>query len=141
MRIFLIGLPLLFSFGAPCQVKKLDVETTIQNVTVFSSGARVERTAFCEHTGRPCSNFFCWSQQSIRSADGAINGGCWYYVAFCKYKQGFPTERKIEQQEQDFINKTNTLKDKIDLDQKQLDVCKNEEAMLVKKRPLVVSRA
>ncbi len=136
MRIFLIGLPLLFWFGAPCQVKKLDVETTIQNVTVFSSGARVERTASVNiPAGRAAISFAGLSnqldQQTVQlMADAGIT------LLSVNTSKDFLTERKIEQQEQDFINKTNTLKDKIDLDQKQLDVCKNEEAMLVKNQAI-----
>jgi hypothetical protein len=36
---------LLLSFFADSQVKKLNAETTIQQVTIFSSGARVSRLA------------------------------------------------------------------------------------------------
>ena len=48
----------------------------------------------------------------------------------------FLTERKIEQQEREFIDRTNALKDKSDLDQKLLEVCKNEEAMLIKNQAI-----
>ena len=45
MRNILIVFTLLFSVSADAQVKKLNAETTIRNVTIFSSGARVERSS------------------------------------------------------------------------------------------------
>lgn len=45
MRIALIFLMLLLNFAAFAQLKKIQAETAIQNVTVFSSGARIERSA------------------------------------------------------------------------------------------------
>ena len=45
MRVILFILTLLFSVSAGAQVKKVNAETTINNVTIFSSGARVERSS------------------------------------------------------------------------------------------------
>ena len=48
----------------------------------------------------------------------------------------FVTERKVAEQEQEYIDRINALKDKLDLDQKQMDVYKNEEAMLIKNQAI-----
>jgi hypothetical protein len=45
MRTILTVLTLVLYFAGHSQVKKINAETSIQNVTIFSSGARVQRTA------------------------------------------------------------------------------------------------
>jgi hypothetical protein len=52
MRVTLIILALLFFISSSAQVKKLLAETDIRNVTVFSSGARVERAQVNIQAGR-----------------------------------------------------------------------------------------
>jgi Domain of unknown function (DUF4139)/N-terminal domain of unknown function (DUF4140) len=136
MRIFLMGLPLFFYSVGQSQVKKLDAETTIRNVTIFSSGARVERSASLNiQSGRSEICFAGLSnqldQQTVQlKADADIT------LLSVQTSKDFLTQRKIEQQERDFIDQMNTLKDKFDLDQKFLEICKNEEVMLTKNQSI-----
>ncbi len=136
MRISLIGFTMLFSFSGNAQVKKLDAATNIQNVTIFSSGARVERSASVNiQTGRSEITFAGLSnqleQQTVQlKADANIT------LLSVQSAKDFLTERKIEQEERSFIEKVNTLKDKADLDTRLLDVYKNEEAMLIKNQSI-----
>lgn len=136
MRITLIGFTMFFSFAGNAQVKKLDAATTIQNVTIFSSGARVERSAAVNiQTGRSEITFAGLSnqleQQTVQlKADANIT------LLSVQSAKDFLTERKIEQEERSFIEKVNTLKDKSDLDTRLLDVYKNEEAMLIKNQSI-----
>ena len=136
MRIILTGLLLFFYFVPYCQVKNLNAETTIQNVTIFSSGARVERSAVVNiPSGRSVISFGGLSnqldQQTVQlKADANIT------LLSVQTSKDFLSGRKIEQQEREFIEKANALKDKIDLDQKLLEVCKNEEAMLIRNQAI-----
>lgn len=136
MRIILTVSTLFFYFASQSQVKKINAETTIQNVTIFSSGARVERTAAVNvASGRSEISFAGLSnqldQQAVQlKADANIT------LLSVQTTRDFLTERKIEQQEREFIDRTNALKDKFDLDQKLLEVCKNEEAMLIKNQAI-----
>jgi hypothetical protein len=136
MRITLIGFIILFSLTCFSQVKKLNAETTIQNVTIFSSGARVERSASVNiQSGRSEISFAGLSnqldQQTVQlKADANIT------LLSVQSTKDFLTERKIEQEERSFIERANALKDKFDLDAKLLDVYKNEEAMLIKNQAI-----
>lgn len=142
MRIILIALPLAFSLSAAAQPstaaqpKKLTAETAIQTVTIFSSGARVERNAsIAIQSGRSEISFPGLSNQLDQStvqlkADADIT------LLSVQATRDFLTERKIDQQEQDLIDHTAALKERLDLDQKLADVNKNEETMLVKNQEI-----
>jgi hypothetical protein len=132
MRITLIMFTLLLSFFADSQVKKLNAETTIQQVTIFSSGARVSRLAKVTlAAGRTEVDFPELSnqldQQTVQlKADADI------VLLSVQTTRDYLTARKIEQEEKDLIEHSNVFKDKLDMDSRLLDVNKNEEAMLIK---------
>ena len=136
MRIILPVVFTLFFITTYAQVKKVTAETTIQNVTIFSAGARVERTSTVSILpGRSEITFSGLSnqleQQSVQlQADANIT------LLSVQSTKDFLSVRKIEQEEKSFIERTNTLKDKLDLDVKLLDVYKNEEAMLIKNQAI-----
>jgi uncharacterized protein (TIGR02231 family) len=136
MRIILLPLPFFLFFGANGQPKRLNAETVIRTVTIFSAGARVERSAAVTlPTGRSEVSFPGLSnqldQQTIQvKADANIT------LLSVQVTKDFLTERRIDQQEQDLIDRTAVLKDKLNADQKLADVCKNEEAMLVKNQSI-----
>jgi conserved hypothetical protein len=123
---------LLANSAATSQIKKVTAETAIQNVTVFSSGARVERTSNVSILpGRSEITFAGLSnqldQQSVQlQADANI------ILLSVQATRDFFSERKIEQEEKNFLERSTSLKDKFDFDVKLLDVYKNEEAMLIK---------
>lgn len=136
MRIIIAVFLLAPYCTANAQLKKLTAETSIQNVTIFSSGARVERTATVNlPIGRSQISFGGLSnqldQQTVQlKAEANIT------LLSVQTTRDFLTERKIEDEEKDFISRINTLKDKFDLEQKLLDVYKNEEAMLIKNQSI-----
>lgn len=136
MRILFIGLTLFFFYNAQSQIKKLNAETVIQDVTIFSSGARVERSASVNiQSGRSEISFAGLSnqldQQTVQlKADASI------LLLSVQTMKDFVTERKVAEQEQEYINHVNILKDKLEFDQKQMDVYKNEEAMLIKNQAI-----
>ncbi|MDP9042941.1 MAG: mucoidy inhibitor MuiA family protein, partial [Bacteroidota bacterium] len=136
MRIFLFSLMLLSSFPSNSQVRKLDAETTIQQVTIFSSGARIERTASVNiQSGRSEISFGGLSNQldlqTVQlKADANIT------LLSVQASRDYLTQRKIEKQEQEYIDHIKALKEKIDMDQKMLEVYKNEETMLIKNQAI-----
>jgi hypothetical protein len=136
MRISLFVIALTMSLISEAQVRKLTAETTIQNVTIFSSGARVQRSAAVNIlAGRTEISFEGLSnqldQQTVQlKADADIT------LLSVQSTRDFLTERKIDQEEKNFIEHSVALKDKLDLDTKLLDVYKNEEAMLMKNQAI-----
>jgi hypothetical protein len=136
MRITIFVLTLLFYSTSYSQLKKLNAETTIQQVTLFSSGARVTRSAAVSlQPGRTEISFAGLSnqldQQTVQlKADANI------VLLSVQSTKDYLSVRKIEQEERNLIEQSNALKDKSDLDTKLLEVYKNEEAMLIKNQAI-----
>jgi hypothetical protein len=136
MRITFFVLAMLFYYNAFSQVKKLIAETTIQNVTIFSSGARVERSSSVSiQAGRSEISFAGLSnqldEQTVQlKADANIT------LLSVQSTKDFLSARKIEQEEKNLTDQSNAYKDKLDMDTKLLDVYKNEEAMLIKNQAI-----
>jgi hypothetical protein len=136
MRTILSGFALFFYFSVTGQIKKVTTETAIRNVTIFSSGARVERSATVNiGPGRSEISFSGLSNQ-LEPQTVQLKADANVTLLSVQTSRDFLTARKIEQQEMEFIGRTNALKDKSDLDQKLLEVCKNEEAMLIKNQAI-----
>ena len=136
MRLTLMSLSfMLFSF-VQGQVRKLSAETNIQNVTIFTSGARVERTATVNlPEGRTELSFAGLSnqldQQTVQlKADANIT------LLAVQTTKDFLTERKVAAMEQDFIDHINAVKDKLELDQKTMEVIRNEKEILQKNQSI-----
>jgi len=123
---------LLINTTAKSQAKKIAAETFIQNVTIFSSGARVERvSSVAIPSGRSEISFSGLSnqldQQSVQlKADVDIT------LLSVQATKDFLSARKIDEEEKSFIDRNNTLQEKLDLDNKLMEVYKNEETMLIK---------
>ena len=136
MRINLFVLTLMSCSAVNAQVKKMSAETLIQQVTVFSSGARIERSASVAlQPGRSEISFYGLSNQLDRQtlqlkADADIT------LLSVQSVRDFLSERKIEQEERNFIDRINLLKDKLDLDNRLMDVCKNEESVLARNQAI-----
>ena len=136
MRINFFVLTLLFYYNAFSQVKKLNAETSIQNVTIFSAGARVERSSSVSlQPGRSEISFAGLSNQLDQEtvqlkADANIT------LLSVQSTKDYLTARKIEQEEKNLADQSGAFKDKFDLDTRLLDVFKNEEAMLVKNQAI-----
>jgi hypothetical protein len=136
MRISLFVILLFLSLISVSQVKKLTAETTIQNVTIFSSGARVQRTSAVNIlTGRTEISFEGLSNQ-LDPETVQLKADADITLLSVQSTRDFLTERKIDQEEKNFIERSASLKDKLDLDTKLLDVYKNEEAMLIKNQAI-----
>lgn len=118
------------------QIKKLSAETTVQNVVIFSSGARVERSSIVNLLpGRTEVSFSGLSnqleQQSVQlKADATIT------LLSVQTTRDFLSQRKIEQDERSYLDRISNLNEKIQMDAKLLDVYKNEEAMLIKNQSI-----
>ena len=136
MRIALSVVFLFICFTCFSQSRKLNAETIIQNVTIFSSGARVERSSSVSlQSGRTEISFAGLSnqldQQTVQlKADANIT------LLSVQSTRDYLSARKIEQDEKNLIEQSNSYKDKFDLDSKLLEVYKNEEDMLIKNQAI-----
>ena len=118
------------------QPKHITAESAIQNVTVFTAGAQIQRTAtVLVQPGRSEVVFSGLSnqleQQSLQlKADAAIT------LLSVQTTRDFQTQRTIEQQEKNLLLRSYELKDRLESDAKLLDVYKAEEAMLIKNQTI-----
>jgi hypothetical protein len=136
MRITFFVLALLFHYNAFSQVKKLNAETAIQNVTIFSSGARVERSSSVSiQTGRSEISFAGLSNQ-LDEQTVQLKADANIILLSVQSTKDFLSARKIEQEEKNLTDQSYAYKDKLDMDTKLLDVYKNEEAMLIKNQAI-----
>lgn len=125
-----------FSLLLAAQVRKAPAESAIQQVTIFSSGAQVQRTAsVAVLTGRSEVVFAGLSNQmdpqSVQlKADANIT------LLSVQATKDFFGERKVEQEEKSLLEKSAALKNKIDLDNRLLEVYRQEEAMVVKNQSI-----
>src|SRR6185312_8581731 len=132
MRNFVL-VPMLFLYQiATCQIKKIPAETTVQNVTIFSSGARVDRTSSVSISPGRSEITFSGLSNQLDQKSVQLNADADITLLSVQASKDFLSERKIDDEEKNFIEKTKTLKDKLDLDNKLLEVYKSEEDMLKK---------
>jgi hypothetical protein len=132
MRMKFLLFSLLVSASAFCQTRKINAESVIQNVTVFPSGARVERSSTVSiPIGRTEISFTGLSNQ-LEQQTVQLKADANLTLLSVQSNKDFLSARKIDQEERSFIEQTDILKDKLEQDIKLLDVYKNEEAMLLK---------
>ncbi len=136
MRILPVVLSLLIFSPAFSQLRKINAETTIRSVTIFTSGARVERSATVNlQNGRTEISFAGLSNQ-LEQQTVQLKAEANITLLSVQSAKDYLTARKIEQEEKNLIELINTYKDKLDLDTKLLDVYRNEETMLIKNQAI-----
>ena len=118
----------------PCkaQVRKVNAETTIRNVVIFSSGARVERSASVTLLPGRTEIAFPGLSNQLDQQSVQLQSDANVTLLSVQTTKDFLHARKIEQEEASFINRSAVVKDKLDVDLKLLEVFKNEESMLNK---------
>jgi hypothetical protein len=122
-----------YSFSQP---KRVTAETSINEVTVFSSGAQIQRNVTV--TIQPGRSEIVFSglsnqlqQQSVQlKADANIT-----LLSVQAIKDYF-SQRKIEQEERTLVDRRAELNDKVAVDASMLQVYKNEEQMLIKNQQI-----
>jgi hypothetical protein len=132
MRVLLFVTTLLISISAAAQPRTLNAETTIDNVTIFSSGARVERSAAVNILAGRTEISFAGLSNQLEQQTVQLKADANITMLSIQSNKDYLSVRKIDQEEKNLIELSNAAKDKLDQDAKLLDVFKNEEAMLIK---------
>lgn len=133
-----VCLVLFFTICYPCfsQTRKVNAESSIQEVTIFSSGAQIHRNATVAiQPGRSEIVFSGLSnqlqQQSVQlKADANIT------LLSVQAVKDYFGQRKIEQDERNLLDRKTELTEKYENDSKMLQVYKNEEQMLIKNQQI-----
>src|SRR5690606_22640623 len=108
------------------------IEPSLQNVHIFTSGARVERTVSVPLLpGRSEINFQGLSNQ-LDQQSVQLKANANITLLSVQTTKDFVSARKVEDEEKEFITNIQSLQNKLDLDRKLLQVSKREEEMLTK---------
>jgi hypothetical protein len=125
-----------FAQSLYAQPKQLTAETSIQNVTVFTSGAQILRTAtVAVLPGRSAIVFEGLSNQ-LEQQSLQVKGDAAITLLSVQATRDFLTQRTVEQQEKALLERSHDLQDRLDAGTKLLEVYKAEEAMLIKNQAI-----
>lgn len=136
MRLSCLILLMAFSATAFPQLKKVSTESLVQGVTIFSSGAQVQRTATVNvSTGRTEITFTGLSnqldQQRVQlKADANIT------LLSVQTVKDFFSQRRIDDEERLLRDRRLSIQERIEGDERQLAVYKREEEMLLKNQSI-----
>jgi hypothetical protein len=132
MRSYCLLILLLVSGFSYCQVRKVNAESIVQNVTVFTSGAQITRVANVSVVPGRSEIVFTGLSNQLEQQSLQLKADANITLLSVQTTKDFFNQRKIEQDEKELLEKLADVNERNQLDSKLLEVYKNEEAMLVK---------
>lgn len=132
MRIIITLILLIIAGNGLGQVKKINTTSTISDVTVFSSGARVTRTSSVSILPGRTEIIFKGLSNQLDRQSVQLKANENITLLSVQATRDFITERKLDTDEKQFNIKMGALQDTVALDKKMLEVYQNEENMLIK---------
>ncbi len=132
--ILLIPFLLLFTY-VPAQ-KKITAESSIGEVTVFSSGAQVQRLAEVLVPAGRSEIIFSGLSNQLQQQSVQLKADAGITLLSVQAQKDFFSQRKIEQDERALLDRMGELKEKNENDNSLLLVYKNEEQMLIKNQSI-----
>lgn len=136
MRIFYLCLLFFSSFLSFSQARKINAESAIQNVTVFTSGAQIDRVANVSVLPGRTEIVFNGLSNQLEQQSLQLKADANITLLSVQTGKDYFSQRKIEQEEKDLLQRQANLTDKNDMDIKLLEVFKNEEGMLIKNQEI-----
>lgn len=136
MRLFLIIFLLLVQAFVHAQIKRINAETSIQMVTVFSSGAQIQHSAAVAVSPGRTEIVFPGLSNQLDQQGLQLKADANITLLSVQTEKDFFSRRKIETEETNLIDRVNNLLLKIENDQKLLLVYKNEEEMVIKNQAI-----
>jgi hypothetical protein len=136
MRIFYLCLLFFSPFLSFSQARKINTESAIQNVTVFTSGAQINRVANVSVLPGRTEIVFNGLSNQLEQQSLQLKADANITLLSVQTGKDYFSQRKIEQEEKDLLQRQANLTDKSDMDIKLLEVFKNEEGMLIKNQEI-----
>ena len=136
MRILYSFLLSFSSFLSFSQARKINAESAIQNITVFTSGAQINRVANVSVLPGRTEIVFNGLSNQLEQQSLQLKADANITLLSVQTVKDYFSQRKIEQEEKDLLQRQANLADKSDMDIKLLDVFKNEEGMLIKNQEI-----
>lgn len=129
--VFLLLCNFLFS-----QTRKVTTETSIQEVTIFSSGAQIQRNATVAIQPGRSEIIFSGLSNQLQQQSVQLKADANITLLSVQAVKDYFSQRKIEQDEKALIDRKAELNEKFDSDTRMLQVYKSEEQMLIKNQEI-----
>jgi hypothetical protein len=136
MRMIFMLLLSVVSLAARTQSKAVTAESSIQNVIVFSSGAQIQRAATVALAAGRTEIVFPGLSNQLEQQSLQLKADASVTLLSVQVIKDFTGQRRIDQEERALIDRRSSLLEKIEMDQKVLQVYKHEEEMLVKNQAI-----
>lgn len=136
MRVIFLLLLSVVSLAARTQSKAVTAESSIQNVIVFSSGAQIQRAATVALAAGRTEIVFPGLSNQLEQQSLQLKADANVTLLSVQVMKDFTGQRRIDQEERALMDRRSSLLEKIEMDQKVLQVYKHEEEMLVKNQAI-----
>ena len=136
MRIFLFLFLFALQTVVHAQTKRINTETSIQTVTVFTSGAQIHRSATVAVSPGRSEIIFTGLSNQLDQQGLQLKADANITLLSVQTEKDFFSRRKVEDDETNLIERRGNLSIKIENDQKLLLVYKNEEDMVIKNQAI-----
>lgn len=136
MRVTLLLLLSVISLAARTQSKTVTAESSIQNVIVFSSGAQIQRTATVALAAGKTEIIFPGLSNQLEQQSLQLKADASVTLLSVQVAKDFTGQRRLDAEERSLADRKSSLLEKIEMDQKVLQVYKHEEEMLVKNQAI-----
>ncbi len=132
---------LLFLFAVPFtviaqSVKRVPVETKMEQVTVFMKGAQVKRTAKQTITTGKQEIVFTGISTDIEKQSVQVKAEGKLTILSVRVQRDFLKEQEVREEIKTVQNRSDLLVEKITLTSKMLEVFKQEESMIIKNQQI-----
>lgn len=133
MQLFLFLLPVTVIAQS---VKRVPVETKMEQVTVFMKGAQVKRTARQTITTGKQEIVFTGISTDIEKQSVQVKADGKLTILSVRVQRDFLKEQEVREEIKNLQNRNDQLNEKITLTAKMLEVFKQEETMIIKNQQI-----
>jgi hypothetical protein len=135
MRYYCLMIGLLICFACFSQTRRITAESSVQEVTIFSSGAQVQRNSTITVPAGKSEIVFNGLSNQLSQESVQLKADANLTLLSVQTMKDF-AQRKVNQDERILIDRKAELTEKYDFDTRMLQVYKNEEQMLVKNQEI-----
>ncbi|WP_460572758.1 DUF4139 domain-containing protein [Flaviaesturariibacter terrae] len=127
---------LLTALFATAQPRTQSIEAPVKGVTIFSTGARVERSASALLTAGRNAIVFTGMSNQLDPQSVQLKADANITLLSVQATRDYLTQRRLEQDEKNFIERIRAVSQRKEADEKQLQVYSKEEEMLEKNQAI-----
>lgn len=136
MRTVCLALFFTICYSCFSQTRKVNVESSIQEVTIFSSGAQLHRNATVAIQPGRSEIIFSGLSNQLQQQSVQLKADANITLLSVQAVKDYFGQRKIEQDERNLLDRKTELAERYENDSKMLQVYKNEEQMLIKNQQI-----